>query len=36
MIAWKWSMLLEEMVPIVENLVYDKKKKKKSYQFRHF
>lgn len=29
MIAWKWSMLLEEKVPIVENLVYDKKKKKK-------
>lgn len=30
MIAWKWSMLLEEKVPIVENLVYDKKKKKKA------
>lgn len=25
MIAWKWSMLLQEIVPIVENLVHDKK-----------
>lgn len=32
MIAWKWSMLLEEKVPIVENLVYDNKKKKLSVQ----